>query len=239
MAKLPKEIADFMEKHGVTSDEIWLVAGGKNYAIKHKALERIAADNGIKFDRPSVIEANSAEKIAVVCVFGTMGDRTEWSFGEAAPYNYRTTEKMAAYPYAMAEKRAKDRVVLKLLNTHCTLYSEDEADDFKQPRENPHVNRPEDMSDAKPKIDPETGEFLDFPSVPGVAPRPKAGSRALFDELQKELMEIDSHIVLGTWIKSVKKEAATLPVDWREILNRKVQEQRMAIDELQAQEAAE
>ena len=40
---------------------------------------------------------------------------------------------MNSYPYAMAEKRAVDRCILKLLNAHAYLYSESEADDFKQP----------------------------------------------------------------------------------------------------------
>jgi hypothetical protein len=229
MARLPKEIADFMEKHGVTSDEIWLVAGGKNYAIKHKALERIAADNGIKFDRPSVIEANAADKIAVVCVFGTMGERTEWSFGEAAPYNYRTTEKMAAYPYAMAEKRAKDRVVLKLLNTHGTLYSEDEADDFKQPRENPHVTRPEDISDGKPN-----GEI---PHVEGVDARPKAKSRETYAELETEMQRLETLPGLLAWGKTIAATVATMHPDFQDTFRRRFAEYR---DELKAMaEAAE
>jgi hypothetical protein len=228
MARLPKEIADFMEKHGVTSDEIWLVAGGKNYAIKHKALERIAADNGIKFDRPSVIEANAADKIAVVCVFGTMGDRTEWSFGEAAPYNYRTTEKMAAYPYAMAEKRAKDRVVLKLLNTH-GIYSEDEADDFKQPRENPHVTRPEDISDGKPN-----GEI---PHVEGVTAQPKAKSRDTYAELETEMFRLQTLPGLMAWGKTIAATVATMHPDFQDTFRRRFAEYR---DELRTQaEAAE
>ena len=61
------------------------------------------------------------------CVTGHKGDRGAWSIGEAAPYN--TTNK---YPYAMAEKRAKDRVILKLLELSGDVYSEEEADEFKK-----------------------------------------------------------------------------------------------------------
>jgi hypothetical protein len=39
--------------------------------------------------------------------------------------------KTAIYPYAMAEKRAKDRVILKLAGLYGS-HSEEEADDFKQ-----------------------------------------------------------------------------------------------------------
>jgi hypothetical protein len=42
--------------------------------------------------------------------------------------------KQAAYVYAMAEKRAKDRVILKLIELHGLVYSEEEADEFKQSR---------------------------------------------------------------------------------------------------------
>ena len=50
----------------------------------------------------------------------------EWSFGEAMGYNLKNN-----YPFAMAEKRAKDRVILKLAGLH-GVYSEEEAEDFKE-----------------------------------------------------------------------------------------------------------
>jgi hypothetical protein len=229
MARIPKEIEQFMEAYGVLSSEIWLVSGGKNYAVKHSALERVAAEHGITFDRPSVIEAKSSEKIAVVCVFGTMGDRTEWSFGEAAPHNYRTTEKMAAYPYAMAEKRAKDRVILKLLKMHGAVYSEDEADDFKQPRENPHVTRPEDISDGKPN-----GEI---PHVEGVDARPKAKSRDTYAELETEMQRLETLPGLLAWGKTIAATVATMHPDFQDTFRRRFAEYR---DELKAMaEAAE
>jgi hypothetical protein len=68
---------------------------------------------------------------AVILVTGTMKDRSEWSIGEAlVNVNYRVTGKQAAYVYAMAEKRAKDRVILKLIGLHGMAYSEEEADEF-------------------------------------------------------------------------------------------------------------
>jgi hypothetical protein len=103
------------------------------WVMYHKHVERIAALAGIRFDAPQIIEARSADKIAVVCVVGHMGDRQEWSFGEAAPSNNKNS-----YPWAMAEKRAKDRVALKLVGLAGFVYSEEEADDFKQrPKDEP------------------------------------------------------------------------------------------------------
>lgn len=92
----------------------------------HAAIERIAAKAGVAFDMPQIIEASSQSKTVAIAVRGTMGERSEWSFGEASPANNKN-----AYPYAMAEKRAKDRVVLKLVGLHGLLYSEEESDDFK------------------------------------------------------------------------------------------------------------
>ena len=59
-------------------------------------------------------------------VRGRHSNNEAWSIGESAPYNTKNS-----YPYAMAEKRAKDRVILKLIGMHGDTYSEDEADDFK------------------------------------------------------------------------------------------------------------
>lgn len=96
------------------------------WVVYHKAIERIAAKASITFDMPEIVEANSASKTAVIIARGFMGDRAEWSFGEASPSNNKN-----AYPFAMAEKRAKDRVVLKLVGLHGLAYSEEESDDFR------------------------------------------------------------------------------------------------------------
>jgi len=114
----------------ITSDDVWMVQ--QAIVVKHKALERLAVAAGIQFERPTVIRAERDE--CVIMVHGTLSDRSEWSIGEAlVNVNYRASGKMAAYVYAMAEKRAKDRVILKLAGLH-GIYSEDEADEFKEQR---------------------------------------------------------------------------------------------------------
>ncbi len=107
--------------------DIWDCHG--QWIAYHRTVERIAAKAGIEYDRPAIIESNSASGVAVICVFGKLGAKSEWSFGEASPKNNKN-----AYPYAMAEKRAKDRVVLKLVGLHGLVYSEEEADDFQAAR---------------------------------------------------------------------------------------------------------
>jgi hypothetical protein len=101
-----------------------------SFLIKHRDIEIIAARAGVKIDPPVEIEINSEKKIAVVRVTGHFGDRTEWSYGEASPHNNKN-----AYPVSMAEKRGKDRVVLKLLGLHGFVYSNEEISEEELERE--------------------------------------------------------------------------------------------------------
>src|ERR687889_17922 len=92
--------------------------------IHHRALERIAAQAKISFDPPAVLRAERDE--AVLVVVGRMGERAEWSIGEAlVDVNYHVPGSESAYVYAMAEKRARDRVILKLIELHDVISSEE------------------------------------------------------------------------------------------------------------------
>jgi hypothetical protein len=115
----------FKEMDMDPKEAVWDCHG--TWIAYHRALERVAASRNIIFDPPQIVEANGENAVAAICVTGRLGDRTEWSIGEAAPKNNKN-----AYPWAMAEKRAKDRVILKLIGLHGTVYSEEEADDFKR-----------------------------------------------------------------------------------------------------------
>lgn len=123
---MPDQVKEFCKQYGVSNDEVWPVPGGKAYAIKHSALERIAADLKIEFDRPQIVEGSTIDKVVTLLVSGSLPDgRAEWTFGEASPSNNKNQ-----YPWAMAEKRAKDRIILKLLKSHGALYSEDELSEM-------------------------------------------------------------------------------------------------------------
>ena len=132
MPTIPEHVRKFMSEYGVPQDEIWPLPGGRSYAIKHAALERIANKHAITFDPPHIVEADGANGVATLLVTARMGAAVTWTFGEASPKNNKN-----AYCFAMAEKRAKDRCVLKLLDTHGAIYSEDEADDFRQQASEP------------------------------------------------------------------------------------------------------
>jgi hypothetical protein len=124
--KIRDVLAKYGEEYG--PETVWKVQGTP--VISHKALERVAAKAGVVYATPTIIRAERDE--AVIMVTGSLGDRTEWSIGEAlVNVNYRVSGKQAGYVWAMAEKRAKDRVILKLVSLHGLAYSEEEADEFK------------------------------------------------------------------------------------------------------------
>src|SRR5215210_3257429 len=129
MSTADQQIADILAKYGEPiAGNIWRVQG--QAVIYHKALERIAAQAGIAFAPPTVLRAERDE--AVILVTGRMGEQTEWSIGEALVHvNYRVSGRQAAYVYAMAEKRAKDRVILKLVGLDGLLSLEEQADELK------------------------------------------------------------------------------------------------------------
>jgi hypothetical protein len=134
-ATLDPRIEEIRTRYGLSRDDFWELPQKKGtWIAKHAALEVAAAKAKIVFLAPQVLEADGAAKSVALCVTGTLDERSEWSVGEASPANNKN-----AYPYAMAEKRAKDRVILKLIGLHGLIYSEDEADDFKQPT-NGHAN---------------------------------------------------------------------------------------------------
>ena len=98
------------------------------WVMYHRYIEQAGASNGIKY-KFEEIETNSANGIVVVkctAVLDKGNDKKVQvvSYGESSPKNTKNS-----YPYAMAEKRAYDRCVLKLLGLHGFVYSEDEMPD--------------------------------------------------------------------------------------------------------------
>jgi hypothetical protein len=127
VSQLDPRVEVVRKEYGLSKDDFWKLPQGRDvWLVKHAALEVVAAKAGITFDMPEILEAKSAEGVAAICVRGFYGDRAIWSIGEANPKNCKN-----AYPWAIAEKRAIDRVILKLIGLHGLVYSEEESDDFK------------------------------------------------------------------------------------------------------------
>lgn len=229
MGKPSKAVMDFMAKYKIATDEIWEVHGS-TWVVKHKALERVAAEVGVVWDRPAMIETKAADGIVAMCVFGKLGDHTEWSVGEASPKNNKNS-----YPYAMAEKRAKDRVILKLLSGHGELYSESEADEFQERRPNPHVTRAADIVPAT-EYD-QHGEPVDNiprPDPDAVKKLTVKDQRPVFEALQKEIHATGSVAEIQAWAKANKNRLGELKPDWQEFL-RGVYAEHLAALRLQEQ----
>jgi len=100
------------------------------WVMYHRFVEIAGAKHNIEYELYD-IERNSIEGIVCIkCVASiksigiTPVQVTKVStYGEASPKNNKNP-----YPWAMAEKRAVDRAILKLLGLHGFIYSEDEMD---------------------------------------------------------------------------------------------------------------
>jgi hypothetical protein len=121
MSKLDPRIEAVRAKYDLDTNDFWQIPQNKQWVCKHAALEVVATKANVEWCDPMIIQADTAAGIAVMSVTGKMGNRVEWATGEASPKNNKNS-----YPWAMAEKRAKDRVVLKLVGIHGLVYSEDE-----------------------------------------------------------------------------------------------------------------
>jgi len=151
MSNVPQKVRDILIELGFDGSDYWSLPQNQSVTIlTHRALERIAAHKGVVLDPPQIIEADGANKLATVLVVGHYDGKTEWSFGEAAPQNNKN-----AYPWAMAEKRAKDRVILKLVGLHGDVYSS--VDDFEaDQRQNDQAPKPKpQQNNQAPKPKPQ------------------------------------------------------------------------------------
>jgi hypothetical protein len=166
------EIKAVFKENGVplSSDDAWQVQG--TWVIKHKALERLAAACKIEWQTPVILRAERDEAVILVQAHRPDKNVYEWSIGEAAinqtngfgNYNVKPGGKMAAYPWAMAEKRGKDRVIIKLTGLH-GAYSEEEADDLKSSYadrgSNVEVRYPEERNTAPAPVEETSSEVME------------------------------------------------------------------------------
>lgn len=118
-----------LEKYDISAtDALWPCThkGKTNWVIYHRYCEQIAAKAGIVFGEPELVVNETDDKgkrTVVLLLTGQLGHVKEWTYGEASP---ATT--FLAYTFAIAEKRAKDRLILKLAGFHGMVYSDVEED---------------------------------------------------------------------------------------------------------------
>lgn len=187
---LDPRIEAIRKKYDLQADDFWQIPQNKQWVCKHSALEIVAAKEGLKFDPPTILEAYSQNGTVAIVTGAHMGERYEWATGEASPKNNKNS-----YPWAMAEKRAKDRVVLKLVGIHGLVYSEDELS-------------PQEPSGGNQAVAPEASND---------APKPKAQSRDMYAELQAEIDACNTGEELAIlWgSKAFQTELKRQPADWQ------------------------
>ena len=153
---LPKAVIETAEDYGLILPEskfdndkdFWDCHG--NWIIKHDACEKIADIENIRF-KPPTQNMDISPNIALLIEGAIFKEGTneavkqDWSFGEACARNTKM-----GYWWAMAEKRGKDRVILKLINAYEKgLYSETEADDWnKMAQDKKDANKKETRSES-------------------------------------------------------------------------------------------
>ena len=222
MASLPQTLVDIFKDIGIRVDQATWDCHGTPVAL-HKALEQVAAHKKITFDPPTMIESDAEKKKVVMLVTGRLGNLSEWSIGEATVYNNKNT-----YPYAMAEKRAKDRVILKLICVAGYVYSESEADSMRDAKPDNMVDTINEKIAASIDDAEQAGKEaygnVKMESTPAQPPPANAdvstpeGSWAAWVENQKKI--IDSHNSLGAlnaWANQTAKPRADLESNFPEI----------------------
>ncbi len=158
MAVLPKRLEEFRKNFELNKDDFWDCHG--TWVLLHAPLEKVAAQAGVTYDDPVVIEADTKNKTATIMMRGHLpSGASEVTFGEASPANCKNS-----YPWAMAEKRAKDRLVLKLVGLHGSVYSVDEADwqgKPPAPQAEPTASQAEPANESNPPSIDDIKESID------------------------------------------------------------------------------
>ena len=140
------KIKALAEKYSLDKDDFWQLTNNSNvWIIKHDAVERIAKQEGVMFENPTIVEHSREHCVLLGTAVMHIDEDPpnhkveEWTFGEAD----RKANCHNNYIYAMAEKRLKDRLTLKIVGAYeYGIYSDTEADSFKQSYAEKSMNKP-------------------------------------------------------------------------------------------------
>jgi hypothetical protein len=197
-----QEIRDLFKRHDVplSRDDVWDVRG--NPVIKHRAMEALAMKVGIIWDKPVIIRAERDEAVVLVsgCLEEGGGKRSgvmEWSIGEAAiGQSYQVSGKQAAFPYAMAEKRGKDRVILKLAGL-TGVYSEEEM--RQQPDESEPSREAKIVSSKGIYIERAIGRMGEMESAPQLLEWAKSERKMVWPQYEIEPYDEDGQRLVAAY----------------------------------------
>jgi transcription initiation factor IIF auxiliary subunit len=104
----------------------------------------------------------------------------------------------------MAEKRAKDRVILKLVGLHGDVYSEEEADDFKDTQKKTKEHLEESVEKNYSVIEGMVRQSTDNPIEEAIPTAVKKyGGRLLSDLKEDELVELQQMVTTKKWAQRI------------------------------------
>lgn len=132
MKQLDPKLVDAVKRHfpALTDadklDMCWLMKrpearGGDQWMMKHHWVERIGEKAGVRVVEVDWIVAGP--EFSACQVTATLGGDVVITTGEASRHN-----STSPYPVAIAEKRGKDRAILKLLGLHGDFLSDEELE---------------------------------------------------------------------------------------------------------------
>lgn len=125
------KVTELQTKYKLPVEDFWEVRKG-TWVISHNGCEKIADIEKIKFYNPVIYTNANLDRVAMIGSARMEKGEEIWATGES---NDDNTKGQGKYYFAMAEKRLKDRLILKLINAaQYGLYSETEADSFKDPK---------------------------------------------------------------------------------------------------------
>lgn len=140
MPEIRDELAEILSRYDIDPNDeskLWECHGV--LVLYHRAYEMIARIEQIRWEAPKILEActvGGEMSVAILAAAQSRDGIYEWSIGEASLANYQVSGRQQAYPYAMAEKRARDRVIAKLVGLSEYVYSEEEAEEFREAQPN-------------------------------------------------------------------------------------------------------
>lgn len=110
------------EKYNLSTEDIFKNPSQGWTIITRGGIDKVQAQANIEI-KYEVISSDLSN--VVIKAVGTSGDARIETFGESSPKNTKNS-----YPFAIAEKRAMSRVVLKLAGFYAAgVFGEDEFDD--------------------------------------------------------------------------------------------------------------
>tara|TARA_R110002020_G_scaffold130_7_gene654 strand:- start:949 stop:1461 length:513 start_codon:yes stop_codon:yes gene_type:complete len=115
--KFDKETKVFMETYDLDESLFWDCHGSP--ILSHRGWLKVAKKLGIVDYKLTEIEFNSQLGICVIKCSATLDGITHTDYGESSPKNNTN-----AYIWAMAIKRAKDRVIREFTNVSGVVYSD-------------------------------------------------------------------------------------------------------------------